>query len=115
MKITKKQKSALEKVTGRPWNSWLSESIESYFAFTDRGEHTALLDRVWRSQLPGFEFTEVEQNLWDLMRAHKFHPVSVEMWKEDFKKWLLFLSDFDDCPNAYKEHARETYDKVFLS
>ncbi len=119
MKISTKQKRALEKITGKPWNSWYPEAIASYFAFTDRGEHTPLFDRVWRNQLPDNKFNEIEQSLWDLIQCHTFHPVTVEMWKHDFvshpdegiNQPLLFPWEFFDkgYPDAYVKHILEVY------
>ena len=111
MKLSNKQKTALGKITSKSWNSWHPEAIEAYFAFTDRGEHTPLFNRVWKGQPPDNEFNEKEQDLWDLMQAHGFHPVTVEMWKEDFKKGLLFPQDFYEqgYPDAYVKHALEIY------
>jgi len=110
--ITGKQKGALEKITGKPWDSWNSEAVSAYFSFTDRGIRSTLFNKVWQSQPIGFSFNEAEQSLWDLMQYHTFHPVTVEMWKEDFRNSLLFLSDFDNSPDAYKKHAKEIYDSV---
>jgi len=112
MKISNRQKRALEKITGRPWDSWPPEVVESYFAFTDRGVSTELFLRVWRTQMPGNEFSEVEQTLWDLMQYHVFHPVSVESWKADFRSGLLSLFDFEGCPREYIRHAFEIYEKA---
>lgn len=114
MKLSGKQKKALEKITGKPWDTWPSEAVEAYFAFTDRGMRTDLFQRAWRLQMPDNEFTEVEKALWDLMQSHIFHPVSVEGWKQDFKKGLLFLSDFkeEDSPEAYLQHVCEVYASV---
>jgi len=110
--MTSKQKKALEKITGKSWNIWDREAVGVFFAYTDRGERTELFSKVWRTQKPGFEFNRIEQDLWDLIEAHTNHAWTIELWKEDFRKGLLFLSDFEGCPNAYKEHAREIYDSV---
>lgn len=109
-----KQKRALEKISGCSWDSWNTEAVMSYFAYTDRGVITPLLERVWKIQLSDNKFNKVEQNLWDLMQYHQFHPVSVEWWKEDFRNGLLFLSDFEGYPESYKEHASEIHDSVML-
>ena len=109
--ITKKQKKALEKITGKSWDTFPMKVVGSYFLFTDRGIKDDLFKKVWKLQLPNFRFNKVEQALWDLMQSHTFHPVAVEMWKEDFKSGLLFLSDFVNkgYPEAYIKHASEIY------
>jgi hypothetical protein len=126
LKLSNKQKEALEKITGKHFDSlnFSPEAIESYFAYTDRGEKTPLFERVWRLQLPGFKFTKVEQDLWDIMQYHTFHPVTVEMWKKDFCSNpplppLLFLWDFyewnedkkliSEHPDSYLKHVFEVY------
>lgn len=81
MRITKKQKIALEKITGKPWERWNPEAIRAYFAFTDRGELVAVSDEA----KPDYE---------KLVECHRQHPVIVEMWKKDFCSGLLFLWDF---------------------
>ncbi len=116
MKISNKQKAGIEKITGKPWNSWQPETLESYFAFTDRGERTELFNRVWRLQLPHNQFNAIEQELWDLMQYHTFHPVTVEMWKEDFLPTndfppLLFLCDFTDPEIDYEKWKEKGYPK----
>lgn len=115
MRITSHQKRALEKITGKYWNSWHPEALEAYFAFTDRGKRTQLLNRVWCLQHPDNNFNEIEQSLWELMQCHVFHAVTVEMWKEDFRKGLLLLSDFlndEKLPDAYIKHAFEVYETI---
>ena len=101
----------MEKITGTRWDKFATEALVAYFAWTDRGQQSSLFNRVWRNQLPDNKFNDIEQDLWDLMQSHTFHPVTVEMWKEDFRKGLLFLSDFaqPDYPDAYKEHAKEIF------
>lgn len=116
--MTGKQKRALEKITGKPWDSWNPEVAEAYFAFTDRGDDLlikGLLGEnwggicipIWRG-----EANEIQIALFELIMSHKFHAYTVECWKEDFKKGLLVLGDFDDSPDAYKEHVKEIYDSV---
>ncbi len=122
MKIPDNQKRALEKITGKPWNSWHPEAIASYFAYTDKGIRTELFNRVWKLQLPGYHFNEIEQSLWDLMQYHTFHPVTVEMWKHDFvshpdkgiNQPLLFPWEFFDkgYPDVYVKHVLEVYKEV---
>lgn len=94
-----KQKKALEKVTGKCWNSWNAEAVKAYFAYTDKGLRVPVSD-------------EASPDLAELMSCHRFHPVTVEMWKEDFRAGLLFLNDFDGGPDAYIEHATEIYKGV---
>lgn len=111
VKISSTQKRALEKISGKPWNSWCPEAIEAYFAFTNKGKRTPLLDKVWRDHKSSDIFTEVEQNLWDLMQCHRFHPYTIETWKEDFNKGLLFPWEFlnQGYPDAFIQHALEVY------
>jgi hypothetical protein len=99
MKISAKQKRAIGKISGRSWDTFSPEAIEAYFALTDRGTQ---LDCI------GSDFYE-------LMEYHRQHPVSIEMWKEDFRKGLLFLWDFLDTkyPKEYIKHAFEIYESVF--
>ena len=101
MKLSNKQKNALEKITGKAWNSWHPEAIDAYFAFTDRG----LNIEVSKESKTDFD---------NIMKHHHWHSVIVEMWKIDFKKGLLFLWDFlsDNLPKAYTSHAFEIYQSV---
>lgn len=103
MKLSNRKKQALEKITGKPWDSWHPEAIRAYFAFTDKGVRTPLFDRVWRLQLPDNEFNEVEQSLWDLMQCHQFHPYDVKCWAEDFRKGLLSPQDFTEPQIDYEK------------
>lgn len=98
MKISNKQRRAIEKISGRHWNTFSPLAIDAYFAFTDRGELRSCDDNDFVS----------------LMHCHRFHPVIVEMWKEDFKKGLLFLWDFllPEYPIAYIKHAFEIYESA---
>ena len=98
MKLTPKQKGALEKITGRPWDVWNRDAVRAYFAFTDRGQHVEVPEEA----KPDFE---------EIMEHHHWHSVTIEMWKQDFKKGLLFLSDFVDqgYPDSYVRHAFEIY------
>jgi hypothetical protein len=119
MKISNKQKQALEIISGKPWDSWNMSAVDSYFAYTDRGERTPLFNKVWKLQLPGHKFNEAEQSLWDLMQCHTFHPVTVEMWKQDFLSHgefppLLYLWEFigQGYPDAFVKHVFEIYKEV---
>lgn len=98
MKISSKQKRALEKVTGKPWDTFDTEVQCAYFAFTDRGEEQNCTNK-------DFEI---------LMEYHRQHPIIVEMWKQDFKVGLLYLWDFlqEDYPLAFIEHSFEIYEGV---
>jgi len=93
MKLTTKQKRAIEKVTGKNWDFFPIHELEVYFNYTDRG-------------------IQGEAN--ELIIVHRHHAVTVEMWKQDFKRGLLFLSDFlnGDYPDAYISHAFEIYEKA---
>jgi len=95
--ISNKQKRALEKGTGKPWNVWHPEAIKAYFAFTDRGQR--------------IEVPTAKEDFDELMICHIQHPIIVELWKKDFRKGLLFLSDFlnQDHPEAYVRHAFDIY------
>ena len=59
---------------------------------------------------------EAKTDLYDLLFSHKFHPVTVEMWKEDFKNGVLFPCDFlypnEPYPDAYILHAFDIYAEV---
>ena len=90
MRITGKQKRAIEKVTGKAWDSFPERTITDYLAYTDRG-------------------VPCETN--ELIEAHRHHAVTVEMWREDFRRGLLFLTDFEGCPDAYREHAHQIYEQ----
>jgi len=96
-----KQRIAIEKITGEDADRWHPEAVTAFFAFTDRGERVKVEE-------------EAREDLNALLFAHKFHPVSVEMWKEDFKSGLLSLEDFIDqgYPDSYVEHAFEIYTQV---
>ncbi len=96
--MTNKQKQALEKISGRYWDSFSSIAVEAYFAFTDKGEGQSCSD----------------SDFYFLIECHRQRPIIVEMWKEDFRKGLLFLWDFlqPDFPKAYIRHAFEIYESV---
>lgn len=99
MKLTNKQKGAIEKLSGKSWDSFSPIAVEAYFAFTDRGEKVNCGDRDFHS----------------LMEYHRQHPIIIEMWKEDFKSGLLFLWDFlkSEYPKTYIKHAFAIYESVF--
>ena len=96
-----KQKAALEKITGKPWDSWCEEAVRAYFSYTDRGFRVEVSEAA-------------QKDLDELLFAHKFHSVIVEMWKEDFRSGLLFLDDFinEPYPENYIRHAFEIYRDV---
>ena len=98
MELSNKQKRALEKITGKHWNSWHPFAVEAYFAYTDGGQHI---------EVPNV----AENDFNELMFQHHWHSVTVESWKKDFKAGLLFLDDFltDGYPDAYIQHAFEIY------
>ena len=99
MRLSIHQRKALEKVTGKYWNIWNPKVLEMYFAFTDRGKQI-------------FSPENLKEEFEELMHCHRFHAYSVECWKEDFKKGLLFLWDFldENHPKAYIDHAFEIYE-----
>lgn len=102
--IKQKQKNALEIITGRTWDSWNSEAVDAYFAWTDTGKRVQVSDSA-------------KNDLVALLHAHKTHPITVEMWKQDFcgkttnGKPTLFLGDFlnQGYPDAYVKHACQIY------
>ena len=98
MKFSNKQKQGVEKLTGRHWNSWNPEVMRLYFAYTDKGIR---LD-------PPSDLRD-EYNL--LMGYHHFGSITVETWKLDFSKGLLFLDDFlsVDSPIPYLQHVVDVY------
>ncbi|MBU1067603.1 hypothetical protein KKE60_07430 [Patescibacteria group bacterium] len=96
MGISNKQKRAIEKISGRQWDSFDNDAIQSYFKETDKGIRTNCIH-------PSFIL---------LMECHRQHPVTIEMWKADFRKGLLFLWDFllPEYPKPYIEHAFQIYE-----
>ena len=118
MKLSNKQKRALEKVTGKPWDSWQPEAIEAYFAWSDRGDDSSirtLLGECWENIcMPIWRggASQTQLDLFDLIVAHKFHASDVKNWIRDFRVGLLFMSDFEGSPQVYKEHALEVYRKA---
>jgi len=93
MKI--RQRIAIEKITGED-REWHPDAVKVFFAFTDRG---IKLDCSLEGQ----------EDLDKLLFAHRFHPVTVEMWKEDFKRGLLCPADFNDSPEHHLKHALNIY------
>jgi len=80
-KQRQKRKDSIEKITGKPWYVWHPEAVKAYFLYTDMGIY----------QPPdGEALKEFEE----LYFCHRQHPITVELWKEDFRKGLLFLDDF---------------------
>lgn len=100
--MKQRQKVALEKITGKPWDHWSPEAVRAYFAFTDRGQRIEVS--------PG-----VQEELNELLFCHNYHAVTVAYWKQDFKAGLLLLDDFiaDNSPDSYLRHAFEVYRSVF--
>ncbi len=113
MTLSSKQKTALEKISGRPWDSWHPEAIKAYFALTDKGQSIEVSE-------------EAKTDFEELMSHHHWHSVDVEQWKKDFQPDyendlppLLFLWDFYEWnlegelispyPEAYLKHVFEVY------
>jgi len=98
MKISNRQKRAIEKITGKYWHLFNEGIIKEYFAYTDKG-------------------VKPENELNELIIAHRQHPLSIEWWKNDFRCGLLFLWDFlnpeDNYPESYIDHAFNIYESVF--
>jgi len=99
--ISEKQKGALEKVTGKPWDSWNPEAVNAYFAYTDRGEVIQVSEDA-RLDLEG------------ILLLHKQLPITVELWKNDFKDGLLFLADFDgkQYPLSYLKYVLKIFEQA---
>ena len=96
MKLSNTQKRAVEKITGKAWDSWSPATLESYFLFTERGIKPSSMD----------------EELQEIISLHKHHAAIVEMWKVDFKKGLLTLWDFlldDTEPAPHIEHVFDVY------
>lgn len=90
--LTANQTEALSLVWNKPTPPDPS-AVDSYFAFTDRGVKP-------NCSHPDFQ---------ELLFNHKFLPVTVEMWKEDFACGLLYLQEFDDERPALRELAYRAY------
>lgn len=107
--ISTKQKIALEKITGKPWDSWSPEAVTAYFTFTDKG----VKPEVPKNARADFD---------ELMECHHFHTITVEAWKYDFvshpeigiNQPLLFPWDFFNkgYPDSYVKHVLEIYKEV---
>lgn len=91
-----KQKQSIEKITGKSWDTFDRETIKEYFDYTDKG-------------------IRPKNPLNELIISHRQHPITVEMWKEDFKSGLFFLWDFlrPEYPKSYRKHVIEIYESVF--
>lgn len=101
MRLSGKQKRALEKISGKAWDSWHPAAVKSYFAVTDKGQYL---------NVP----SEAEADFNRLMECHHWHTVDVEQWKEDFRKGLLFPEDFlnGDHSPTFVRHALQIYAAV---
>lgn len=101
MVMKKRQRESIERITGESADKWHPEAVKAYFAFTDRGV---------ASVVPG----EAQADLDALLMAHRQHPITVELWKRDFRHGLLWLEDFmGDFPKTYVKHAIDIYMGVF--
>lgn len=96
------QRRSIEKETGMSADCWSQDVLDAFFAQTDRGMRVVIN-------------TAKQEELDELLTIHKWHAVTVEMWKEDFRSGLLSLLDFlnEDTPIARKEHAFDIYYQVF--
>jgi hypothetical protein len=101
MKLSARQRAAVEKVTGKPWHVWHPEALRVYFAYTDKGQHL----RASPAAAPELE---------ELLSLHRQHAAIVEMWKADFRAGLLFPTDFQDSPPSHLKHALEIYCAVMV-
>ena len=115
--ISNKQKRAVEKVTGKPWNGFHPEALRAYFDFTDRGDKELIQEILGRNFHSWVDFTntnKVKEDLYELYCQHIHHPHTVELWKQDFREGLLFLWDFleEGMPTPYIEHAFEIYEET---
>ncbi len=106
MNLTRKRKEALEKITGKVWDTWHPLAISAFFAFTERGEKVTV---------PACAFSDFET----LMEYHRTHPIVVETWKYDFCSHgamppILFPWDFfnQSYPDNYIRHVLEVYQSV---
>ena len=115
--IGNRQKRAVEKVTGKPWDSFHPDALIAYFNFTDRGDRKLIqkiLGENFHSWVDFSNTNKVKEDLYELYYQHIHHPHTVEDWKRDFRKGLLFLQDFldNELPDPYIEHALEVYKEV---
>jgi len=99
--MKKSQRKAIEIITGKDADIFHPEAVKAYFAYTDRGVTVDMPE-------------EAKADLFELKTAHKTHSLNVEMWKEDFRKGLLYLTDFigEGYPQAYVQHAFDIYYSV---
>ena len=98
MKVSNKQKRALEKISGRAWDTFSLKAVEHFFAFTDRGVRMSCDD----------------SDFCLLLEYHRQHAITVEFWKRDFKIGLLFLWDFlqPEYPQSYIKRAFGIYEST---
>ena len=97
--LTRRRRTAIEKITGKNADRWHPLALKAFFAFTDRGRQLEVPE-------------EARADFNELLYSHRFHSVVVEMWREDFRKGLLSLWDFLDdreAPNSYIHHVFEIY------
>lgn len=92
MRLTKKQKKALSLVWPHE-DPPDEEAVRGFFLYTDKGIPPCIKSK----------------DLDELLCNHKQLPVVVEMWKEDFRKGLLFLQDFDTEREALRELAYKVF------
>lgn len=99
MRVSIKQKRAIEKISGKPWDTWGINSIKAYFAFTDTGKQTELSENK--------DKTDFE----DILSYHRTHPIIIECLKVDFKSGIATLWDYlgQGYPDAYIEHIFDIY------
>ena len=100
-KLSGKQQRAIEKITGKHCSDWDESVLRAYFKFTDTGDNS-LIEQL--SDNPQMQ---------ELLDCHRFHAVTVETWKKDFKSGLLFIDDFLDSPKGHLTHVLEVYRSVF--
>ena len=100
MRLTGKQSKAIDLFWNRtePPNDG---AVRFYFAWTDRGK-----------EIPS-SIIETNSDLYELLLAHKFLPIIVEMWKQDFRDGLLFLQEFDTEREALRQLAYRVFYSTF--
>ncbi|HUS04501.1 MAG TPA: hypothetical protein VMY79_03145 [Dehalococcoidia bacterium] len=127
MKVSGRQKRALEKITGKTWDSFHPEAVRMYFDLTDRGMWGNeklkyfygigyLPDNL--SQITGIP-EEVLHDFAYLYFRHKAHGHLVKEWAIDFRNGLLSLFDFlnpemdgREYPELFIEHAFGIYENA---
>ena len=89
--------STLADLTAVPERIW-----SAFWDKTDRGTEPSLSEE----DLKVFE---------SLLQVHRMQALDYNCWKQDFKRGILFLSDFDDAPylrrsalRAYRESMGDT-------